>query len=207
MHPTVNDQQKRRESLLQAAIDVFSQRGYQGATMEEIARRAGVAKGTPYLHFSDKADLFYAVFERWMAEAIKASELAVAQAATATERLMALALSAVEYVEKHRQWFPLSLEVWAASSTRGLRERFSSELKDLYAGYRREAAGIIRDGQKRQELREDIDADAIAALLTGAIDGLLLQCWFDPTLNASGAVRSFFDALVRGISVTVKGGR
>ncbi len=199
-------QQRRKESLLQAAIEVFSERGYQGATMEEIARRAGVAKGTPYLHFSDKADLFYSVFEKWGAEIAKASELALASAATARERLLALLLSAVQYIEEHRQLFPLTLEVWAASSTPALRERFAAALKGLYADYRREAAGVIRAGQVGHELRGDVDADTLAALLTGAVDGLFLQCWFDPALDARELVLGFFDALMRGISLPAEGG-
>lgn len=200
-------QQNRRESLLQAAIEVFSERGYQGATMEEIARRAGVAKGTPYLHFSDKADLFYAVFERWVADILKASERAFASATTARERLLALLMSSVDYIEAHRELFPLTLEVWAASSTPALRKRFAAALKGLYADYRREAASVIRAGQAGHELRGDVDAEALAALLTGAVDGLFLQCWFDPALNARKFVLGFFDALMQGVSIPAEGGQ
>lgn len=205
MKKRASRQQNTRQVLLQAAIAVFSERGYQGATMEAIARRAGVAKGTPYLHFTDKPDLFYAVFERWAKEALAASEHALTEAAGARERLVALALSAVDYMEAHREWYPLSLEVWAASSTPVLRERFVSALQNLYADYRGAAEAIIRAGQLNRELRADIDAEALAALLTGAVDGLLLQCWFDPNLDAAKLVRGFFDALTRGIDNPTKG--
>lgn len=197
----------KREALLQAAMQVFSESGYQGATMDEIARRAGVAKGTSYLHFSDKADLFYAVFESWMAEMMAATEQALVQAETASERLMAMALSAVDVMEVHREWFPLTLEVWSASTTPALRERFSDILQRMYAGYRAEIAALIRAGQQAGELRVEADAEALAALLTGAIDGLFLQCWFDPALEARKAVRGFFDALFKGIAVHAQGDR
>jgi AcrR family transcriptional regulator len=193
-------QQTRKAALLQAAIAVFSERGYQGATIDEIARRAGIAKGTTYLYYADKADLFYAVFEMWANDAIAGSGAALAAASNAGERLLALALGAVDYMEAHREWFPLSLEVWAASSTPALRERFAAALSGCYAGYRSEAAAIIRAGQAAGELRDDADADALAALLTGAIDGLFLQCWFDPALDARKLVQGFFDALLRGIA-------
>src|SRR5262249_22363761 len=48
----------RREAILAAALDEFSARGFAAARLDDIARRAGVAKGTIYLHFRDKEALF-----------------------------------------------------------------------------------------------------------------------------------------------------
>jgi len=48
----------RREAILAAALDEFSARGFAATRLEDVARRAGVAKGTIYLHFADKEALF-----------------------------------------------------------------------------------------------------------------------------------------------------
>lgn len=48
----------RREAILAAALDEFSARGFEATRLDDVARRAGVAKGTIYLHFRDKEDLF-----------------------------------------------------------------------------------------------------------------------------------------------------
>jgi AcrR family transcriptional regulator len=48
----------RREAILAAALDEFSTRGFAAARLEDVARRAGVAKGTIYLHFANKEALF-----------------------------------------------------------------------------------------------------------------------------------------------------
>ena len=48
----------RREAILAAALDEFSSRGFEAARLEDVARRAGVAKGTIYLYFRDKESLF-----------------------------------------------------------------------------------------------------------------------------------------------------
>ena len=53
----------RREGILDAALEEFAAKGYAGARMEDIARRAGVAKGTLYLHFGDKEGLFNGLAE------------------------------------------------------------------------------------------------------------------------------------------------
>jgi AcrR family transcriptional regulator len=48
----------RREAILSAALDEFSARGFAAARLDDVARRAGVAKGTIYLYFRDKEALF-----------------------------------------------------------------------------------------------------------------------------------------------------
>lgn len=48
----------RREAILLAALDEFSARGFAATRIEDVATRAGVAKGTIYLHFADKEELF-----------------------------------------------------------------------------------------------------------------------------------------------------
>src|SRR5579871_2425618 len=48
----------RREAILGAALDEFSARGFAAARLDDVAKRAGVAKGTIYLHFRDKEALF-----------------------------------------------------------------------------------------------------------------------------------------------------
>jgi len=48
----------RREAILAAALDEFTARGYEGARLDDVAKRAGVAKGTIYLYFADKETLF-----------------------------------------------------------------------------------------------------------------------------------------------------
>jgi AcrR family transcriptional regulator len=56
--------QATRDALIRAALDLFSKRGYAGVGTEEIVARAKVTRGALYHHFTDKRDLFRAVFER-----------------------------------------------------------------------------------------------------------------------------------------------
>src|SRR5829696_6032461 len=48
----------RRAAILAAALEEFTARGYEGARLDDVAQRAGVAKGTIYLYFADKETLF-----------------------------------------------------------------------------------------------------------------------------------------------------
>jgi AcrR family transcriptional regulator len=56
--PRAERQAQRRETILQAALDEFSASGFAAARLDDVARRAGVAKGTIYLYFRDKESLF-----------------------------------------------------------------------------------------------------------------------------------------------------
>jgi AcrR family transcriptional regulator len=53
----------RQEEILAAAFDVFAAHGYEAARIDEVARQAGIAKGTIYLYFRDKEQLFRAVVQ------------------------------------------------------------------------------------------------------------------------------------------------
>src|SRR5262245_8153531 len=52
------DPEARRQAILEAALTVFAAEGFAAARLDHVAEQAGVAKGTIYLHFRDKQDLF-----------------------------------------------------------------------------------------------------------------------------------------------------
>ncbi len=51
----------RREAIIRAAVEVFGRKGFQNASISEIARKAGVAEGSIYQYFKNKEDLFFSV--------------------------------------------------------------------------------------------------------------------------------------------------
>lgn len=64
----------KQDRILDAAIDVFVARGYADTRMDEVAEKAGVAKGTVYLHFANKDALFEAAIENALAPIREALE-------------------------------------------------------------------------------------------------------------------------------------
>lgn len=65
---------ERPGDIVAAALAVFGEKGFAGARIEEIAKRAGVSKGTLYLYFETKADIFRAVVEETVKPNIEALE-------------------------------------------------------------------------------------------------------------------------------------
>lgn len=64
----------RPEELLESALTVFGERGYRATTLAEVARHAGVSKGTVYLYFASKDDLFVAMVEKSVVAMIAEAE-------------------------------------------------------------------------------------------------------------------------------------
>jgi AcrR family transcriptional regulator len=80
--PARAEGQDARAALLEAALEVFAERGYRDASIDDIAQRAGYSKGAVYWHFSSKDDLFFALWDErvdgpW-SETIKLLESATA---------------------------------------------------------------------------------------------------------------------------------
>src|SRR6266571_9514900 len=71
MSPKVTPQYRIeiREKIIKAAIDAFSKYGFDRTRMDDVAKTADLSKGTIYLHYKSKEDLFYAICENNLAEA------------------------------------------------------------------------------------------------------------------------------------------
>lgn len=72
------EKKDKKEKILKAGMEIIGEKGYSAATIDEITEKAGVGKGTFYLYFKDKADLFYSIieeeFDNLIKETIKAVE-------------------------------------------------------------------------------------------------------------------------------------
>ena len=90
----------RPEELIQAALSVFGERGFRQTTLTEVAERAGVSKGTVYLYFESKDDLFRAVVTQKVVSLLEPAEaMARSHAGSAAELLTKLV---------HRMWEAMS---------------------------------------------------------------------------------------------------
>ncbi|MBU1671407.1 MAG: TetR family transcriptional regulator [Actinobacteria bacterium] len=74
---TLSGEERRTDAILDAAFQVFSAKGYNNATVDDIARQAGVSKGTCYQYFSGKEEIFVACMDRTMDKLIADANAAV----------------------------------------------------------------------------------------------------------------------------------
>src|SRR5918911_963685 len=79
--------EERPQQILDAALTVFGERGLAGARLEDIARRAGVSKGTIYLYFPNKEELFVEMIREKVIANLEREESRLDDGGTATEQL------------------------------------------------------------------------------------------------------------------------
>lgn len=168
---------ERRAQILAAARVCFAECGYYATTMADIAARAGVSKGTPYLYFPSKQALFVALHEQWDCAVTKRVQTAVA-ALSESERtsprsvLRAVAEAVAEHVLVEPEACRVLMEVRAfaahepeiAAAVAAADGRLQGQLEGLFA------AGV-RAGQWPQET----DPALAARLFSATVYGLMAQ--------------------------------
>jgi TetR/AcrR family transcriptional regulator, fatty acid metabolism regulator protein len=166
MPRTRADSDARREKIRDAAVRVFARKGFHSARVGDIATEAGVAHGLLYHYFESKDALLESVFrETWaaMLALIREVEESGEPAAEQLRRVAAVVL---------RTWRrdPDLVRVLVREVTRSPQIQAQAE----EVGHAFEAIErIVRDGQERGELRDDIDARLAALVLYGALEEIL----------------------------------
>lgn len=193
--------QIKKDQIVEAAAYVFSQKGYSGAVIADIASQANIGKGTVYEYFTSKEDLFFAVFEWFQKKTEKAATVGISSlSGSAADRLKALSNTLMGLWDEIKDAFVLVMEFWAASSSPPMRRRFKVAFKQLYTGYRAIVSDLIRDGIKSKEFRPDVNPESIAAALVGTWDALFLQAWFDDSFDPEATAKDFLNTVLRGLA-------
>jgi AcrR family transcriptional regulator len=189
-------QARTRAELLRTAAAVFAQHGYEGASVEEIAERAGYSHGAVYSNFAGKADLFLAVFEDYMAE--RARELAATQEELADDapleqRARALADQWMERFASDRESFLLHLEFLAASRREPeLAKRFGSRS----AALRETIAAFIAHHQEKEGVEAPLPPSELALILRALGIGLAIEALVSPDAVRDDLYGDFVELLV-----------
>ena len=137
--------QKRAEIILDVAEEVFAEKGYSDASMDEVAARAGVSKGTLYQHFPTKEDLIFALIEQSLVRFEQIVQQAVVSASTAQAKLECI-LHAV-YMEQHGLRAQL---LRLLQSSEDLRRRLcerKGQLRGHLDQVTRQIGGILEEGK------------------------------------------------------------
>jgi TetR/AcrR family transcriptional regulator, transcriptional repressor of aconitase len=160
-----------------AAIDCFARLGYQGTSIDRIARVAGVTKGAVYYHFRDKEELlFQAVKDRIGGFEVQVlAEVNPSTDAVVNLRRVVDACFLSATVSNHRR-FIITLMVEALDTN----PRLSAEFRKILRRMRGFMASVLRRGQQDGSIRADVDPEATAALIAGGIMGAEIQHYQDP---------------------------
>jgi AcrR family transcriptional regulator len=203
---------RTRTQLLEAAAGVYARRGFDGATLDEVAEEAGFTKGAVYDHFGSKENLLVALLDEHLAQQI-AEQVALFDPAKDTpERPRAGAERWMTDLKQDPDVFRLFVELWThAQRDERLRRRLVSGMSALRATFRGFAAersvngGVTPTVEAAEQIAnimlalatgigmiELVDPDSVHPRLLGAVLSLLIG-----TLESSEDARAVLAEAVR----------
>jgi len=155
----------RRESILAAASRVFSQKGFQAASITEIAQAAGVSDGLVYKYFENKRDLLISTLTAFYERVMHDLEQQVELGETFAHRLRLLVQTHLGVFVRDTGLCRLFIsEVRVATDYPG------SAIQILNKRYTAVLTRIVRDGIENGEVQPDTDARVVRDLLFGAVE-------------------------------------
>lgn len=192
----------KRDRIIDAAVDVFADKGFRAARVSDIARMAGVADGTIYLYFKNKEDLLLVIFEEKMALLLEMLQATLAESLDPIDQIRAYARHHFRAIEQHPALAQV-LQVELRQSHRFLRE-YRPEMLWRYLDVFGE---LVRAGQAAGRIRADVDPFLAQWAFFGALDEISIQ-WvlsrkrdrFNLENAASQVVEMFLRGMERGSS-------
>jgi AcrR family transcriptional regulator len=178
--------EQRREAILDAALEVFAERGYNGSSIDEIAHAAGISKALIYEHFPSKRDLHVSLLERHVQEIFVRLAEAAATSDPGEVRLRAGVDAFLDFVETRRDAFRMLF-----------RDAVEPEVAGIVASVQRQAAAAVAGmiATEPRTRRGDPERDRIAIemlgqQLSGAVQSLALWWGDHPEVPRDALVES-----------------
>jgi len=198
LSPDAEPIEPRAAAILGAARKVFARQGFGAATIDAVAKAAGIAKGTVYLYFRSKEELYWEAVRQGLTEVQELSDRAIAEADSTADKIRAFIAVRLEYFQAERDFFRVYVAELGHSLVRSLGP--DDRLEELYVGQARKLRALLDAGVERGELRpQRTDATAYAILdLTRACLVQRLRGWSHN--SAEDDLDHLFTLLWKGIS-------
>jgi AcrR family transcriptional regulator len=184
---SVNLENKSVRKILRAAQDLWTRDGYHGASLQEIAAAAGVAKSLVHYHFESKEHLLIELSADWSHRVSRGIRKRLVETPPSPAAAFAALDQIWDALVLTRAQFPFAIELWRQSVTSAsVRERlraFDRELLSLYIEGLHTTLGPLAD-------RLAIPPERAAALIQALFDGLGLRLFLEDDV---AAVRRTFD--------------
>ena len=170
----------RRCAILQAARTVFGRQGYANTMVDDIATQAGIAKGTLYLYFPSKEEIYLAALLEEARQLDADSRAAMSAAATWRDKLGAYVRVRLDYFEAHQDFLRIYMTEFRGMC---MQERpFSAEFIHLVHQSEAQLAQMFAAAAARGEIRQ-VDPELAALTVSDMTRGLMerqLRNWGRP---------------------------
>jgi len=203
--PRVTEEQynQTHKEILKAATMLFSQKGYDGTSMNDIVKESGVSKGAIYSHFENKESLFEELLENQTAIDIDQLKFLFTPKDSALQKLENIAIAQFNNTcDVPEEDCRKQMEFIITASRRDpLRDKFAKQ----YATIHKFIADLIKEGIKNGEFRPNIDVDSVVSILIATLNGLsLLWIAMGVDLDFEKVKNSFLTLVRKGILIDNK---
>ncbi len=154
----------RRKNILNAATDIFSKYGFYGAKMEDIAKKAGIGKGTIYGYFDSKRSLFYEMIKYRIEEYKKGLDSSLNIEGSLEEKLYAVYDFHEAYLKRYIDTTQIIMREQEV-----LPKKLMKELADEMHKLFNRMKIAVEEAIHRKELRKDLDPELAAVIIIGSI--------------------------------------
>jgi AcrR family transcriptional regulator len=188
----------RTAELLEAARRVFAKKGFHAATVEEIAAAAGVAKGTVYLYYRSKQDVYWAALEHGITELHNEIQNRLAAEETPENKVRAFIEIKIRYFELNRDFFRIYFSELGSGFSHPT--QMPPRFEEMYLQQARLLEAVLRQGVQSKAVR-GIRTDTAAVAISDLIRGIIVQRllgWSKKDVESD--VNFVFDLVWRGIA-------
>jgi AcrR family transcriptional regulator len=176
----------KRKRILDSALRLFARKGFDATALEEVARSARLAKGTLYLYFEDKQDL-YAQVVLDLLDRLEASVLERYESSSGVmEKLRAVAEAQILFFSRNRDFFRLFSLLQTTDAAVVHRRLFTPllEKRRLLEAF---LLGLFEEGKNEGIIRTDVDTTAMVDGFIGMVNQTVgRQCFADRGRAAGG---------------------
>ena len=173
---------ERRGELLLAARQVFASKGYHAATVDDITRAAGVAKGTFYLYFDEKRAVFYELIRAFFELVTEIGKAVAGEVQDRAEYVRKLEVAVARICELFRDHRDLVKLVYRESM--GMDPELESMVREFYRRIARLEAENVRRGISLGLFRDDLHPLVVAYAQIGMVERVLLAQLSDRSFPA-----------------------
>ena len=187
--------EERWSELIEVATDVFYAKGYDAASLQDIADRLGMLKGSLYYYIQSKEDLLYDVIKTVHEEGLANIESLAAGEGDALERLRGVIIGHIDHECRNMTKTAVFLHELQALSP----ERQAEIIGDEHA-YRRVFVALIEAGQQAGVIRAEVNSKLAALSILGSVNWVYR--WFRQggEFTAREIGEQFADLALRGIA-------
>jgi len=165
-------QKNHAAQILEAGEKLFAEKGFYPTTMEEVARAAGLAKGTIYLHFDNKRDLFFSIIENKLDILLEKIEKEMRKDELPSQRIKLAIGIHLRFLEENRDFFKI-MQALPESLKEEMEKRLKGRVIEKQSRYIEILDQLIQKGIRNQEIKP-LDSRKLAVILVGMMHSLTI---------------------------------